>query len=289
MRRLTRNRRGRTSPGSAWAGEGFAVLLGHARSGTTVLARALGSHPEVGYWEEPALLSRLDRKLRWLDQVAAHLIEDASVKDLARTERDGNLREQFADEVTANRSEAEEVRIRAVRQLVDSLRSDFLARSGGSILLQKTPREITLAGTTRRWFPDAKLIHIIRDGRDVVCSGLTWEQRWGRPGWVRRDGPLLDSIAAQWADQVGGALTSAGPDALVVGYEDLAQQGRPVVEACLEHLGLPWHREVSRFLETGMGGIHANSIGRWRHDLDEAQRARVEELAGETLRRAGYA
>lgn len=288
MRKATRNR-SRTSPRSRWAGAGFAVLFGHARSGTTVLARALGSHPEIGYWEEPALLSHIEGKLQWLDLVAEHLVEDASVTDLARTERDGNLREQFAEEVKASRTEAEGVRTRAIRQLVASLRSDFLARSGGSVLLEKTPREITLIQEARRLFPDARLIHIVRDGRDVVCSGLTWEQRWGRPGWVPKEGPLLDAIATQWAHRVGVALQTTGPDVLVVRYEELAERGKPVAEACLEHLGLSWHREVDRFLQAGMGGIHPNSIGRWRNDLDREQQARVEEVAGETLRRAGYA
>ncbi len=271
-----------------WLGEGFAVLIGHARSGTTVLARAIGSHPEVGYWEEPALLTRIDTKFNWLEQLARHLVADAGVSDLSRTHRDGNLREQFADELDVNEREVEGVRLRAIRSLVESLRSDFLQRSGGSVLLEKTPREITVADRIARWFPRAKVIHIVRDGRDVVCSGLTWEQRWGRPPWVPKEGELLDVIARQWAEQVGQALKATSDQVLLVRYEDLATDGRAVVAACIDHLGLDWHPDIDRFLATGMGGIHDASVGRWREELDASQRARVEEHATETLAAAGY-
>lgn len=271
-----------------WSGEGLALLIGHARSGTTVLGRALGSHPAVGYWEEPALLARIDEKTAWLKKLSRHLVADASILDLSRTERDGSLREQFADELTVDRRVAEQVRLRAIRSLVDSLRRDFLERSGGSILLEKTPREIVLADRIKYWFPAAKVIHIVRDGRDVVCSGLTWEQRWGRPPWVPKTGDLLEVIARQWAEQVGSALREAPVDTLVVRYEDLATDGRSTVAKCLHHLGVGWQDELDRFLSSGMGGLHGGSVGRWHTELSTDQRHMVHQIACDTLTAAGY-
>lgn len=288
---MRRRRRAGTPahPTTAWRGQGLAMLIGHARSGTTVLARALGSHPEVGYWEEPALLSRLDRRLGWLDKVAPHLVADAAVSDLSRTDRDGNLRKQFGDEIAVDERDVEQVRVNVIRSIVDSLRRDFLGRSGGSILLEKTPRDIVLADRIPRWFPEARTIHIVRDGRDVVCSGLTWEERWGRPPWVPDEGDLLEVIARQWADQVGKALRAATDRTLLVRYEDLTADGEDTVAACVEHLGLSWHRDIDRFLAKGMGGLHRGSVGRWREELSPEQQDRVHELAGATLTAAGYA
>ena len=266
----------------------MAILIGHARSGTTFLARALGSHPEVGYWEEPSLLLRADEKLRWVTKLADHLVVDASVRDLSRTVRDGNLRDQFGQEADLDEADAEAVRLRVMRSVVEALRNEFLARSGGSVLLEKTPREIILADQIAGWFPDAKIIHIVRDGRDVVCSGLTWEERWGRPKWVPKDGPLLDAIAQQWATQVGAALAGAGSETLVVRYEDLVANGRHTVAACVSHLELPWKRSIDHFMATGMGGLHSRSVGRWEQELTREQQTRITELAGDTLSAAGY-
>lgn len=57
-------------------GEGFEALLGQARSGTTVLARALVSHQEIGYWQEPALLARVEVEVCYLDALVEHPLAD---------------------------------------------------------------------------------------------------------------------------------------------------------------------------------------------------------------------
>ena len=287
--RAWRIRRRTAAEHADWAGEGFALLVGHARSGTTVLARALGSHPEIGYWEEPALVELLVQQSRRIDKLARHLLADSSVKDLSATRRDGNLREQFAEQIHITRADVVATRNRALRASAESLRRDFLRRSGGSILLEKTPREVVLLPEAIALFPEARIIHIVRDGRDVVCSGVAWQERWGRPPWVPEDGELIVTIAHQWAEQVGRALQTASDRVLVVRYEDLVVHGGDVVAACLSHLGLEPTTEVNRFLETGMGGLHCESVGRWRNELTASQLAVIDEVMSPTLLSAGYA
>lgn len=263
----------------------MAFLVGHPRSGTTFLGRALGSHPGVGYWEEPRLLFRARQDFDALRPVAEHLVADSSVDELWRTERDGNLREQFG---IGEDAETEGVCISMVRQRVFLLRGEFLSRSGGALLLDKTPRQLRALSDAASWFPEARVVHIVRDGRDVAASAVAWERRWGRPGWLDTPGPVVAATAQQWATDVQEAL-AASPKATVVRYEDLVADGRMTVRRVLDHLALPWHPGVGRFLAEGMDGLHARSVGRWREDLAAGEVDLVVGHAGALLADLGYA
>ncbi len=118
-------------------------IVGAARSGTTFLAEALRRHPDVLYLREPNEL--------WLYGHETH------PSDLLR-------REDVTEEIQA--------------YLIHHL-STLLRAAGKQRLLDKTPHNSLRIGFLHAIFPDAKFIHIIRDGRDVALSAaIQW--RGGR-------------------------------------------------------------------------------------------------------------
>ena len=54
-----------------------------------------------------------------------------------------------------------------------------------SVFLEKTPQHGLYLDLIHRLFPDAKFIHLIRDGRDVVASLIRVSESWGRH-WAPR-------------------------------------------------------------------------------------------------------
>ncbi|MDH2430208.1 sulfotransferase [Sphaerisporangium sp. TRM90804] len=157
-------------------------------------------------------------------------------------------------------------------------------------------------------FPDARLVQLIRDGRDVTADMLAdrASMSWSRPGMISEEtefpNPFLGVNAAEhldkWADMDGAgkcalrwrsavrlsaALRREMPrdQLLTVRYEDLASSPE-------ETMGT-----ISGFLETRVStvalyGAAAPKVGAWRTRLRPEEAALVERIAKEELARLGY-
>jgi hypothetical protein len=110
------------------------VVVGAPRSGTTILAEVLGRHPEVADFYEPYYI--WDYRL-------------GSGEDDLRT--------------AAMADQANSAFIRREFEL-------FARKSRKSIVVEKSPENCFRVPYVRAVFPEAKWIHILRDGRDSVAS-----------------------------------------------------------------------------------------------------------------------
>jgi hypothetical protein len=175
---------------------------------------------------------------------------------------------------------------------------------GSQRAVEQTPESVFVAPALAAAFPEARFIHIVRDGRDVVCSLL--ERGWlsaGRSGeddaghpygpsarfWVEPErvdefARASDARRAAWAwRRYVTAARVLDERALEIRYERLT--GRPDEVAGV----------VARFLDAPLDPLrealrdaHAGSVGRWEHDLSPEDLADVEAEAGELLAELGY-
>lgn len=154
-------------------------------------------------------------------------------------------------------------------------------------------------------FPDAKFIHIVRDGRAVVNSLLTvdWWSGWGGvEAW--RWGPLSDCQKEQW-DQYGqsfvalasiewnilmDAFVKAQPTVPTQNYLELRYE-----DFCDDVVGT--FRTVSDFCELDWAPRLAQAMGqyriedknfKWKQDLNEAQQMAMNDIMGPYLTKYGY-
>ncbi len=72
---------------------------------------------------------------------------------------------------------------------------------GASVLLEKSPSHSVCAEVVAAYAPEARVIHLIRDGRDVAASLVGAADGWGR-GWAPR---TLKDAARAWVENVRGA------------------------------------------------------------------------------------
>jgi hypothetical protein len=172
--------------------------------------------------------------------------------------------------------------------------------------VEQTPEMAYLVDDATTAFPEARVVHIVRDGRDAVCSLL--ERGWlgaGRAGgaddaglaygveprfWVedeRRDEFRTASEArrAAWAwRRYVTAARSATVAPFEVRYEKLAADPDATAAALAAHLDAPIEP-----LAAALRAVHSDSIGRFRRDLSSEQLADVEAEAGAQLTELGYA
>jgi hypothetical protein len=185
-----------------------------------------------------------------------------------------------------------------IRAILDRVRR--LGLVTGLRAVEQTPEVSFVVGEALAAFPHARAVHIVRDGRDVVCSLL--ERGWlgaGRTGvddahlpygerarfWVEPDRTeefehVSEATRAAWAWRCYVSAARASSErTLEIRYELLAQAH----DALAAHLDVP-----AGAVEEALAGAHSHSIGRFRRDLSHEQLEDVEREAGPLLNELGY-
>ncbi len=156
---------------------------------------------------------------------------------------------------------------------------------------EKTPHNVQYFRQIIAYYSgQVRLIHLVRDGRDVITSRHPYRpERY----WV--------SIS-RWVDDVGaGVAFMDSPLVLTIRYEDLIGDYERTIERVCEHIGEPcpaqmydWYANTtlrtSRHWFEPVQRHHAKSIGRWRKP-EHAERVRelmAEPRAVALLSRFGY-
>jgi hypothetical protein len=253
------------------------VMGGAPRSGTTLLRRIFDRHPGICAGPETKLFVPAGFNLDWLSDAYA-----IPSHELAAMRRRSASQAAF----------------------IDAFAERVLAACGKGRWAEKTPMNIRNLDWIARHFPRVAIVHIVRDGRDVVCSMRQHpDWRWKDGGWekvlVVRS---LESYARRWVEDTASGMRWRGdPRYVEVRYEDIVADPRPTLERLCAAIDEPaaagWLDEVTRREPDGdgarrpddRGAISAASVGRWRDELGDRERALVERICGPRLRELGYA
>ncbi|GAA4559992.1 sulfotransferase family protein [Planotetraspora kaengkrachanensis] len=283
-------------------------LIGTGRCGSTLVHDVIARHPDVSF------VSNLDDRwrrtpasVRPLNGIIYRRMPTGFRKRLRPSEGyvalsrevSPTLVNPFRDLVAAD----------ATPWLADRLRVFFESR-GATEPGQHFVHKFTLwprASFLHEVFPEARFVHIVRDGRAVANSLLQmtwWSGYLGPSRWEL--GPLSDGYAQEWEREGRSLVHLAGigwkllMDAFEVArttvpsdlwfevrYEDLLADPRKHMDMILEFLGLPWTKGFERGLAR-----HEFSPGRadaFRKDLSREQLALLEYSLASHLHRYGYA
>jgi Sulfotransferase family len=184
---------------------------------------------------------------------------------------------------------------RELRTILERVRLLGLAR--GLRGVEQTPETSFVLGAALRAYPAAAAVHVVRDGRDVVCSLL--ERGWFRTahGGVDDAGHGYGAHPRFWVEperreefaRVSEARRAAWAWRRYVG----AARAEATVELRYESLVDDAQERLPTVLDAAVGdafaGFRPDSIGRWRNDLSPEQLRDVEEEAGALLGELGYA
>ncbi|MDM8544143.1 sulfotransferase [Desulfococcaceae bacterium HSG9] len=202
-------------------------LVGPPRSGTTMLAVILDRHsniaipPETQFFTEfVPLLSKVKQSFSRKEMVAAAL----------NFKRIADLKPDF--DIVYNRFKKYQ---KTNACLLRAILETYAEESGKLRAGEKSPMHIAHIPTIFTCYPYAKVICIIRDGRDVVRSLL--KVAWAEPGNPRRFG----IFCTQWSDLASMAIkykqTYSQKRFILVKYEDILTNPISEITALTEFVG----------------------------------------------------
>lgn len=163
---------------------------------------------------------------------------------------------------------------------------------------ESTPLHLLYLPLIKKLIPDALIVHIIRDGRDVAVS--LNKIGWIRPfRWDRGRTLVLAGIFWKWIVSKGRRFgRTMGPDYIEVHYEDLVQHPREFLARLAEFIDHDLNYD--RIQQVALGSVHSpnssfrgdgqdkNPMGRWKTVLSPEQVAQLESAIGDLLIDTGY-
>lgn len=270
------------------------LIVGCPRSGTTLLQLMLHAHPDIAIPPENRfVLEVYDQRAEFGDlddadnrrAIAEFIVERrrSKLRDFGLSAE--QMRQQIVDAPPTVGS--------AIETVLRSYATRFGARRWGD----KRPLYIQRLGVVVRMFPDAQVIHIIRDGRDCVSS-------LKRMPWWK--GNAIVSIWTWRAAVIKGRRAAAklGNDAYIeVRYEDLVNAPEAQLRRICGFLGERFHDamlEPDRVADVAVPdrkvwhtrtyqAVDDAAVQRWRRDLEPWELDLFEFVAARQMRRHGYA
>lgn len=290
-------------------------VLGHARSGTTLLMRLLRLHPEVHCNYQAHFFTR---------------------KPMLKSLVDSPEAEEWLARKSNRWNQGRDLSPLVLRAAADFIMERDAAREGKAIVGDKSPSSTIHAQVVRdahALYPDARLIYIVRDGRDVLISErfrnfveeskfLTSEDRRIIADLRADAAPFSDgrrsiftetfirNVAKRWGDDLNEIDSESkmlyGNYYISLRYEDLLVQPFNEMSRLWKFLGV---KKISKALEdqllTEMSSnpdeewqakrnediasfLPKGQAGNWQRLFTEKDKTLFKEMAGEMLVKWGY-
>ena len=283
------------------------VIVGAPRSGTTLLRFMLDAHPLLAIPPETGFLALADRfgsgggsRRRFFETVTRYPPDAPAWND-------------FGIPLEAFEAALDRVEPFSAADGYRALYRLYAARFGKPRWGDKTPLHALHLPVIAACLPEARFVHLIRDGRDVA---LSLRQTWFSPG------TSMEAQAVHWVQFVSAARRD-GPKTgryLEIRYEDLVRNPRRALEAICAFVELPYaddmleyHRGVRLRLEEHGDRARVDGTlvvsreerlrqqamtmrppspartGVWRIEMTPGERQQFESVGGELLEELGYA
>lgn len=293
-------------------------VVGCGRSGTTLLQSLLSAHSRIAVTPETHFMKRAERE--GARTRAAPLDFDAFWRGLVAWSRFRELGVE-ADDV---RARIEAAGRHDFQTVFAAMLEAYGERTGKPRVGEKTPGHYRHLDMIFDWFPDARVVAIRRDPRDMVAShlGAPWVTEEMAPGRLRA--PVIRRLRAFhvaerariWRQTNGVILAEAEADSRVhmVVYEDLVAAPDRELRRICDFLGetfepgmlaprddahtMPvatddrirarWESWNDMHHARANAPVSVRSVGRWREKLSPSEAALIEAICGTVMTRYGY-
>ena len=265
-------------------------VVGYPRSGTTLLATLLGRHSELAATPEshfvdevtPPAQRTTERGVCTHDAILDRYVASMRVKDLDIDE--DSVRAAFL------KGEA------SYAALFQILLQAYAQAHGKPRVLEKTPAHLPFVPVLLGWFPNAKVICIVRDGRDAVLSRMAQV-------WTHNNLRLHCLDWRRWV-AMGNEFEDRFPDRILrVSFEAMLSNSRETLESACAFIGVefeetqldPAHEAggsipewEAEWKQKAGGQLDSGRIAAWRDNTSPKEQWLMHSMMGRTLEQMGY-
>ena len=255
------------------------VIGGCGRSGTTLLRVMLDSHPEIACGPESLLFLPVPinmQDLSWKFEIPVEELEHHLASVSSRSE------------------------------FIDWFQARYLKTRNRRVWADKTGRNVHCFANILKHFPNVKLLHAVRDGRDVVCSLHTHRKRKVIDGKIVPTGNIMPwaNCVERWVRATSDGMAYRGlSNYMEVRYEDVIKDPETTMRRVCEYLELPYAEQMLRYhmfsgssrdvmkfpqnMEATLP-LYTHKVGRWCRELSDADLREILPGLESNLKRLGY-
>ncbi len=268
-------------------------LFGMERSGTTLLSMMVGAHSQIavplattGMWIDFA------GRLADFNHLAGR--EDVTrLVDAVRTHERVTLWDASLDRAAL----LQDLPLGDYGAVVARFHQEYARAKGKPLWANVDISTLDHMDAVNSWFPDARFLHIIRDGRDVALSHQTMPYGAGN----------IAECARAWMGRITTNVKMGhilGPQRyMTVRFEDLVMDTQGSLERICAFLRVPFDTAMLRYGDMVSEKIpegrrwlwpsisrppQASKVDQWRQRMSPSQRIVFERIAGAALGSWGY-
>lgn len=163
-----------------------------------------------------------------------------------------------------------------LRTFIINTTNSILSKQGREVFVEDNTWNILFADTLLDMLPNARLIHIIRDPRDVVASLM--KQNWA-PDNLEAATTFYRSIINRWFE----IEKKIAPDRFImVKLEDLSREPEKTIKEMCAFAGLDYEIEMTEI------DLSKSNAGRWEKEFSATQIRIIKLELGEIFKKSGY-
>lgn len=231
------------------------IIAGAPRTGSTLLRTMLDNHPSIWIGPENGVFQEGGSNLSGM--VACTGLSQNVIRELHRKST-------------------------CLGEFIDALMACGLQEARKSRWGIKSPSIVLNMSNVFRYFPKTQFVHILRDGRDVICS-LRDHPKYHLVNGIRQETGIVnpwEHCISRWRESTREGLQwRSDPRYYEVKYEDLIVDPAFTLRSLLQWLGHDFDesildfytRETNEGIDTPHPGVkkpvYGSTIGRWKQDL----------------------
>jgi hypothetical protein len=247
-------------------------IVGHARSGTSLVNNIIQAHPKFAGGNETRLFRHF-----------YDMFEISEAKN-----RDRGIYSFHKDTFFV---------YKLIKNFVTEYFITYAEKHKKNFFVEKTPSHELSLSLIKYCFPDAKIIYCLRDGRDVWLSHREISQHDNE--WKVADA-TLDQVAKTWSDSVNICLNQKEFDAAqfyTIRYEELISEPHHHIEQLFRFCGVSFDEISKEKLNKNLKyNYNVNSYknykvgfpGKWKTHMSNPEKIKFKEISGQELIKAGY-
>lgn len=163
-----------------------------------------------------------------------------------------------------------------LKKFLDKIIGGLLRSEKADVYVDDTPWNLLMANELFELFDNPKIIHVLRDPRDVIASYR--QQKWS-PHDLDQAITYYKDIMEHWFNLKANIPSSSYYEFKL---EDIVKNPEVIIKEMCQFIGLEYETQLS---EIDLSKSHS---GRWKEEFNEEEKKKLEETLGELITKLGY-